>query len=105
MLCRGIADDEDDEEEEEEDEGTSSIESIGHPRPPEVGVQSVAELESKLLLLRWRGCEPALTLSNGFEKFWSCSRSHTTSSTPPDLATADSKLFDSLTFNDPSING
>ena len=67
-------------------------------------MQSVAELEGKLLLLRWRDCEPALTLSNGLEKFRSCSRSHTTSSTPPDLATAESRLFDSLTFSDPNKN-
>jgi hypothetical protein len=54
MFCRGIADDDDDEEEEE----TKSMESIGRISALEVDVQSVVELESKLLL-RWRDCDPA----------------------------------------------
>jgi hypothetical protein len=100
MFCRGIADDDDDEEEEE----TKSMESIGRISALEVDVQSVVELESKLLL-RWRDCETALILSKGFEKFCSCSRAHTTSSTPPDFARTESRLLDSLIFSDPNKNG
>ena len=103
MFCRGIADDDDDDDDEEEEEKKRK-ESIGRISALEVGVQSVVELESKLLL-RWPDCETALILSRGFEKFCSCSRAHATSSIPPDLARTESRLLDSLTFSDPNKNG